>query len=567
MNVMRKNILFFLGLAMSVVCAAETQKPMSRASEQLMSCAWQGSVQELQALIDAGADVNAADNVGDTALMRAAQRGDAEMVKVLLAAGAAPNAQDKRGWTALMGACVSRNTPDTSIAKMLIDAGTQLELKNEHGFTALSYAAQSNKLAHVELLLAAGADVNSRDIMGRNVLHRAVMCRVALPMVRCLLSAGAEPKQKAPFLSEEDHLLYDAVYYQQSLEAVQLLIEAGADVNGAAVLCAAAYAKDSRVQSALLAAGADPNKGNPLSLVISKRLPLKRVRELIEAGADVNPAISAALHDADGMNYLKLLLENGADVNYRGKEGESPFMVAITHANQSAMTLLLEAGANPLAVNDAGKNALDLFTDIRCQGLTGIRKWEPPSKPNRPTMSEGTYTQLVRCLKTMEGIPAAERLSVWKSEMQKEVHLPPLVQAAAQGDAGRVAELLAAGADVNGASPYTGRTPLMVAADWLAADVLKLLLEGGADVNCRDYRGNTALMYAQTHPGLHGGNNSVFYGAEPDATSVCTEMLLGAGADVLARNDDGISALDMIENDYQKRNELLRKACREEVKK
>ena len=92
----------------------------------LMYCAWRGSLAELQLLIDAGADVNAADSVGDTALMSAAQRGHAGMVRALLAAGASPNAQDKRGWTALMGACVSKKNSDTTIAGMLVEAGTEL---------------------------------------------------------------------------------------------------------------------------------------------------------------------------------------------------------------------------------------------------------------------------------------------------------------------------------------------------------------------------------------------------------------------------------------------------------
>lgn len=532
----------------------------AEAGADLLRCAWSGTCAELARLLAAGADVNAADGVGDTALMRAAQRGNPDMVKALLAAGANPNAQDKRGWTALMGACVSENTPDTAVAEALLEAGAELELKNEHGFTALSYAAQSNKLEHVELLLAAGADVNSRDGLGRNVLHRAVMCRASLAMVCRLLASGAQPKQENPYLPANDGLLFDAVYHQQSAEAVKLLIEAGAAVNSGDVLCAAAYARDERVQTVLLAAGADPNRGNPLALLIRKQVPLARVRELITAGADVNKALAAALYYEDGLNYLKLLLENGADANYRGAGGNTPFMIALTHANVAALDILLEAGANPLTVNDAGKTALALFSDIRCTGLTGIGKWVPPGTPNRKTMCEETYTRLVRCLKAVEGESGAELRSAWKAEWEKEKSLPPLVRAAALGDTARVEELLAAGADVNEASPSTGRTPLMVAADGLAADVVKVLLAAGAEVNRRDYRGNTALMYAQTHPGLHGGCNELLYIEGQDATYTCTQLLLDSGADVRLRNDDNVSASDIIANDYKKRNELLRRA-------
>lgn len=533
----------------------------------LMHCAWRGSLAELQLLIAAGADINAADSVGDTALMRAAQRGNAEMVKALLAAGADPNAQDKRGWTALMGACVSRNTPDTAIAQALIDAGTQLELKNEHGFTALSYAAQSGKLEHVKCLLAAGAELNSRDKQGRNVLHRALECKVAPAMVRCLLLAGAEPRQVHPFLPAEDYLLADAVYHGQPAEIIQQLIEAGANVNGSEVLRSAVYAADSRVQTVLLAAGADPNRGNPLAGAISRGKGVAYIKELIAAGADVNRALfSAALYNPYRVQWLSLLVESGANVNLRGENGNTPFQVAMLHGNLPALQVLLAAGAKPLSVNDCGESSLTMLMNIRCTGLTHIDRWVAPGDSAMGSMSEADYMRLIRSLKAAEMAPVTDGTAAFLAEWNKPEKLTPLMQAVCDGNAARVAEQLATGADVDEASPLTGRTPLMVAADWLFVDVVKVLLAAGADVNRRDNRGNTALMYAQTHPGLHGGINSLFYTNGQDATYACTELLLRHGADVLARNVDGVSALDFIADDFRPRNELLRKAAAEQKK-
>ncbi len=383
----------------------------------LMYCAWRGSLAELQLLIDAGADVNAADSVGDTALMRAAQRGHAGMVRALLAAGASPNAQDKRGWTALMGACVSKNTADTGIAAMLVAAGTDIELKNHHGFTALSYAAQSNKKNHVELLLAAGADVNSRDTMGRNVLHRALMCRVSPDMVKCLLAAGAELRQIHPLGAQEDTFLFDAVYHRQPAEVIQWLIDAGAAVNASEILTASAYAVDARVQTVLLAAGADPNRGNPLNAVIHQWVDTSRARELILAGADVNRSIGATLCYADRREHLKLLLEHGADVNYRGGEGNTPFLVALRYGNLSCLNMLVEAGANPLARNDAGQNARDILAELSAVGP--IATWAPPGRKANPPLGDLDFARLYRCLDAVKNAPEEQRAAAWKAAWER----------------------------------------------------------------------------------------------------------------------------------------------------
>lgn len=527
----------------------------------LMHCAWRGSLAELELLLAAGADVNAADSAGDTALMRAAQRGHGGMVRALLAAGADANAQDKRGWTALMGACVSKKTPDTAIARALIEAGTQLELKNEHGFTALSYAAQSGKTEHVKCLLAAGADVNSRDKLGRNVLQRALECKVPPAMVRCLLLAGAVPRQENPFLPAEDYLLADAVYHGQPADIIQLLLEAGANVHGSEVLCSAVYAAEPRVQTVLLAAGADPNRGNPLAVAISRGKGVPYIKELITAGADVNRALfSAALYNPYRVHLLSLLVESGADVNRRGENGNTPFQVAMLHGNLSALEVLLRAGATPLSVNDDGENSLAMLTNIRCAGLTHIDRWVAPGDSAMGSLSEADYMRLVRSLRAAEAAPANDGVTAFMAEWNKPEQLTPLMQAVCNGIASRVKELLSSGADVNAASPLTGRTPLMVAADWLQPDVIKELLAGGADVNRRDNVGNTALMYAQTHPGLHGGPVDVFYCNRTEASFMCTEQLLRYGAEVNVTNARGDSALKLA-RPHSKASELLQKAA------
>ena len=130
----------------------------------LMVAASCDSVDVAKFLIAAGADVNAWDNkVGNTALICAAKKtyvlkADKErnksknmaMVKLLIEAGANVNAKDGYGRTALIYA-VRKNSVD--MAKLLIEAGADVNVKDGYGNTALYYATGDVR----ELLLAAGA--------------------------------------------------------------------------------------------------------------------------------------------------------------------------------------------------------------------------------------------------------------------------------------------------------------------------------------------------------------------------------------------------------------------------
>ena len=71
----------------------------------------------------------------------------------------------------------------------------------------------------------------------------------------------------------------------------------------------------------------------------------------------------------------------------------------------------------------------------------------------------------------------------------------PLGMAICKGDIATVKKLLEYGASVNEKS--NGMTPLMLAARYNHADIIKLLIEKGADVKVKDEKGITALKYAE----------------------------------------------------------------------
>jgi ankyrin repeat protein len=107
-----------------------------------------------------------------TELMTAAYAGDLEQVKQLLAAGADVNATDETGWTALMKACYNAEQKRgfADVVQVLIDAGANIEAPIGYGVRPLMLAAGYGETAVVDALLKAGADVLAKNEGGFTAL-------------------------------------------------------------------------------------------------------------------------------------------------------------------------------------------------------------------------------------------------------------------------------------------------------------------------------------------------------------------------------------------------------------
>ena len=107
-------------------------------NSKLLKAATAGEVAKVERLLTKGADVNARDQDGRTALMMAALGGHTETVKALMAA-------------AVQG--------HTEIVEVLIDAGADVNAKDQDGATALMLAKSKGHTEIVEILKQAGGDI------------------------------------------------------------------------------------------------------------------------------------------------------------------------------------------------------------------------------------------------------------------------------------------------------------------------------------------------------------------------------------------------------------------------
>lgn len=115
----------------------------------LFAYVWRDSQERVEKLLAHGADVNAQDNDGDTALHGAAQIGNVEVIGLLLDKGANPNAKNTVGGTPLMWAAVYGNV---DAVRLLLSRGADASLQDDGGVTAAVWAERNKRDKVVSLL-------------------------------------------------------------------------------------------------------------------------------------------------------------------------------------------------------------------------------------------------------------------------------------------------------------------------------------------------------------------------------------------------------------------------------
>jgi hypothetical protein len=189
-------VVSFLGL--NLAWGADSQaisswKPYTLSlEEKLRSAACWGDVQGMSRLLAQGAQLDAADFDGWTALMWAATQDRPDAVRLLLERGANVNSRSKTGQTALSAAAMNGHA---EVMAILVERGAKLEVLNERGWTPLMEASARGHLDAVKLLVASGANPNFKGKKGAHALSLAGFYEHA-HIAEVLLSQGAYPDKE-----------------------------------------------------------------------------------------------------------------------------------------------------------------------------------------------------------------------------------------------------------------------------------------------------------------------------------------------------------------------------------
>jgi len=298
--------------------AGETPPPPSDPrAERLMDAIRAGDRRRFRQLMNSDvAAVKLQGPGGSTPLMYAALYGDLASLRLVLDKGADANAHNQAGATALMWA-----VDDLEKTRLLLERGADLNARSDNRRTPLMIAAgRAGNIAVVKLLLDKGAKVDARStgLFGEtNALEEAALAGDEAIM-RLLIERGADPKSAGPF-----GLFY--VIRANCTACFDLLIgSAGPEIVNPAMFIASPPLGDAHAVKLLLDHGADAHARNPEGISI------------------LIPAAASDLLPADA---IQALIAGGADVNASIGKGRTVLDVARQHGQTPVVDLLVKAGA------------------------------------------------------------------------------------------------------------------------------------------------------------------------------------------------------------------------------
>ncbi len=537
-----------------------------RCAGLLIAASESDNVETCKALLAHGAEIDARNENGKTALWVAAANGRSDFCSLLLERGANIDVLDTNGYTPLMGACHNSERDQSNTVALLLEKGADVETAGKDGWRTLMLAAQHGHVETGKILLEHGAEIDARKENGGTALWvaaangRSDFCSLLLESgasINVLDTNGYSPLMRACHNSERD----------QS-DTVALLLERGAAVevaekDGWRPLMLAAQHGHVETGKVLLEHGAEIDArnedGGTALWVAAYNGSADYCRLMLEHGANINvlntdgytPLMQACNNSRhDHSDTVTLLIENGAAVETAGNNGFRPLMLAAVHGHIETGKVLLTHGAEIDARKEGGGTALWVAA---ANGCTDYCRLMLEHGANIDILDTDGYTPLMRaCNKSERDQSDTVALLLEKGaavETASKNGWRPLIIAAEHGHVETGKVLLTHGAEID-ARKEDGGTALLVAAANCRSEFCHLLLENGADKRAISIRGDTPATYASVSGNCPDILPCLFdvetfsiesvrkkAGTNPETAQMVIEALVCA-SDMAVRNED-----------------------------
>eukprot|EP00961_Rhodomonas_salina_P040492 543839-Rhodomonas_salina.1 len=483
----------------------------------------------VKTLVSFGASVNTANRNGWSPLHFAAQTGAVGVVKELGQGNVDLEARTQEGITPLM---LAAKHGHELLVRYLIEAGVNLEMTAKSEATALILAAENGMAETVRELISAGAELEAVDFRGATALLLAASSG-RVEVVKLLIAAGANVDAESINVKGRLFSTYTAALAGNHLQIVNLLEEAGVDVELSLARGAAAekemkqklevpdFISDRTVARELL------KKYPELKLKGASR----KVRRELEQNAAAMLHVMAALGRDRWVRSL--LSEGGVDVDdvAGSQQNETALHIAAAHGQTEVAIFLIKAGANADAVSKTGATPLGIATqrgDILLVKHLLHLTINGGANPNQVCAKDGmTPLGIAAELGSIEIGAALVRVGA-KAKMRVANGTTTLLCIAVQGrQLGFVEMLLQQDAlDLGGEA---GASALLAALQTEQPQILSALIRNGAPVDAVVAKSNQRPVHVAATRGL----------------ACAVAELAAAGADIEARTREGETALQL----------------------
>ncbi|XP_058917208.1 ankyrin repeat and KH domain-containing protein 1 isoform X14 [Kogia breviceps] len=546
-------------------------------STPLMEASQEGHLELVKYLLAAGANVHATTATGDTALTYACENGHTDVADVLLQAGADLEHESEGGRTPLMKAARAGHL---CTVQFLISKGANVNratANNDH--TVVSLACAGGHLAVVELLLAHGADPTHRLKDGSTMLIEAAkgghtnVVSYLLDYPNNVLSVPTtDVSQLTPPCQDQSQVprvpMHTLAMVVPPQEPDRTLQENSSAVLGVqkAVSSRVPTGSNSSSQTAECLTP-EPCSQSPSNVASQSVLPVYPSVD-IDAHTESNHDTALTLACAGGHEELvSVLIARDAKIEHRDKKGFTPLILAATAGHVGVVEILLDKGGDIEAQSERTKDTpLSLACSGGRQEVVDLLLARGANKEHRNVSdytplslaASGGYVNIIKIL-----LNAGAEIN---SRTGSKLGISPLMLAAMNGHVPAVKLLLDMGSDINAQIETNRNTALTLACFQGRAEVVSLLLDRKANVEHRAKTGLTPLMEAASGGYAEVGRVLLDKGADVNAPPVPSsrdtaltiaadkghykfcELLINRGAHIDVRNKKGNTPLWLASN-------------------